>query len=85
MNKVTLLSPMIGDGSDKSPFRAQFSDDYPLIGYEDVTAREAAEQPGVPSVVMIEGLCDDAQLALIEANSAYLVLDSEVINVEIPA
>lgn len=77
---ITLLSPVIGDGTPViNPYQPKLSDDYPGLGYTDVTGRDTPEQPGDPSVVMLEVITDDP--APLYADPDVLILE-EVENEE---
>lgn len=70
--RVTLLSPVIGNGTSASPYRPQFSNDYPALQYSDITGRDTEDQPGQPNLVTIEATVDDPEP--IYNNADYFVL-----------
>jgi hypothetical protein len=70
---VTLLSPVLGDG-ENTPYRPKLSDDFPGLTSTDVTHRDTADQPGDPSLVVIEVVTDDPDI--VSGNDDYFVLDS---------
>ena len=69
---VTLLSPVVGDGTTGNAYRPQFSDDFPALSWSDVTGQATEDMPGDPSLVIIEVVTDDP--APIYANDTYFVL-----------
>jgi len=69
---LTLLSPVVGDGTTGNPYRPQFGDDFPALSWSDVTGRATADQPGDPSLEVIEAITDDP--GSIYANDTYFVL-----------
>lgn len=74
---VTLLSPMIGAGTSANPFRPKLSIDFPAFEWTDITAKDAADLLGEPELVVINVVTDASGLAALQANTDYLVLDTE--------
>jgi hypothetical protein len=69
---ITLLSPVVGDGTAGNAYRPLFSDDFPAASWSDVTGQDTANQPGDPSLEVIEVVTDDP--GAIYANDTYFVL-----------
>ena len=70
---MTILSPVMGDGTPASPYRPKFGDDFPVLSWSDVTGRDAESQPGDPELVAIEVMTDDP--GAIYASDDYFVID----------
>lgn len=79
MKRVQLLSPWIGDGTfGTNPYRPAFRDDYTYVRYADVTGQPGDQLPPSPNVLTLEALVDDAVFDVLEADTDYLILWSEV-------
>lgn len=72
---MTVISPVAGVGTQGNPFRPQFMDDFPAIQWSDVTARESADNPGDPELVIIDVITDDP--SAIYNNTDYFVLSED--------
>lgn len=79
MTNVWLISPLIGTGARGDAFRPQFSSDYPEVGWSDDTGRPVESLPGLPTAIIILVVCSEEQLASIEENDIYFVIETEVI------
>lgn len=53
--------------------------DYPFTSLSDVTGQDQGDILLTPSMVVVEGVLDDAPLATLKADSNYLVLWDEEI------
>jgi hypothetical protein len=69
---VTLLSPVVGDGTAASPYRPQLSDDFPAPHYSEIIDQDIS-QPGDPAVMLITVVVDEA--AMFDGNDDYFVLE----------
>ena len=85
MNKITVLTPWIGDGftdkggGDVDRRRPKVVDDYGIKTWSDITAQPAENLTPTPNAYVIHANVDDATLAAIDADSQYTVLTVEVI------
>jgi hypothetical protein len=73
MITVTLLSPVVGDGTPGNAYRPQLSDDYPGLTWQDVTGQDTEQQPGDPALVVLEVYTDDPDA--LGADDTYFVME----------
>ena len=80
-NRAEILTAWEGDGlSEDTAFSPSITTDYPAIAkYQDITAQPSAELTPNPNMYNVLIECDDATLALIEADPKYSVIISDPI------
>jgi hypothetical protein len=75
MITAAILTPYSGDGkSQATAYRPTIIDFYDFISWRDVTGAAADSLPPDINLMVIEAEMDDATLAEIEADPAFLVL-----------
>lgn len=73
--RAEIVTTWAGDGTPQSPYHPKIRGDYPLLACHDETGQESVPPSPNGLIVLIE--CDDATLALIEADPGAAVLWSE--------
>lgn len=78
--RAQIVSEWVGTGDIDNPRRPKVKDDYPFIGFVDVTGQPAENIPPFPNALVIEGVWADTVFAQLEADPAYQdgILWSEV-------
>jgi hypothetical protein len=78
MKRARILTPWTGDGqSTTTAYRPLVSDRYPLARCVDVTGQPAENLQPDPNLFVVEAVCEEATLALIEADPDFVVLEEE--------
>lgn len=75
--RAMVCGPVTGTGVAGDAFRPRLGDDYPAVGWSDVTGRDGLAMPGDPALVVVEAEVDGAALAALEGDGRYVVLSAE--------
>ena len=80
MNTATVVGPWTGTGTLADPYRPMLAIDYPGIAlWSDITGQPSANLIPSPASYTVQITVDDATLAAIQGDSAYVVLSAEPI------
>lgn len=76
LNRAKIISEWAGNGTSVA-YHPVFGDVFPLVSWSDITGQDAI--PSVNSYVL-EAVCDDATLELIESDPRFSLLSFEVMD-----
>lgn len=75
--KLTIVSPWIGSGTMEDSYRPQFGDDYTYITWSELSVRPSPDYLAAPNMGTLTCEVNDTILAVLEADSDYLILSVE--------
>ena len=68
MNKLTLITPWAGDGSEENPNHPEVADNYVFNMWSDITGTASADILNPTTHLIIEFICNYSVMTAIEAD-----------------